>query len=646
MRKRRMARRIATRVVAAMAAMALAGAPLYAVADEAAAGVTPEAEAAALAEGEGSGEPVGEGQPAEEAPETADEVGEGAGDEAGAPVEGEGAADVPATDGADVAGEPDVPEGPQEAVDPTQVPAPSEDAEDVAIDPATADGAANGLPAEAVPSEEATPLAEDDTEAPVLDAGMSVSAKRATAGDTVTFTLRASDEGTGLESAALQLRNLDTGDFASMFSSVSNGGIAADGTMTFTLEIGDAQHAPGRWAAEAVILYDARGNGATYYDPRLAPEGHPGPVADLSALDFEVYGTTGDTEAPVLIGAVGVTVRQVMPGESVTMMLRTEGHDVSRAWITYRTPETGSEHDVELDRRTADGIMSGTMEITPQTEVGVWEALSVNVVDSSGVEKSVTNSALGARAMALSAEEASARSGDDILSRDSADLSALTFEVTPFESQVAGQFWDTPADAWYVTEGWLDYVVSNGIITGYAHADGTPQGKFGPDDPLTRGQLAVILYRHAHPGSTDTVDPSDFASWSAFPDVPAGAYYTAAINWCRETGVITGYDSGPDAGRFLPDRAVTRAELATMVWRFAESYLGIDVSGADPSALETLPDHDRVYPFAAEAVAWCADRGLMTGNILGGTAYLDAQGTATRAQAAKVVTVLVRDVAG
>ena len=128
--------------------------------------------------------------------------------------------------------------------------------------------------------------------------------------------------------------------------------------------------------------------------------------------------------------------------------------------------------------------------------------------------------------------------------------------------------------------------------------------------------------------------------------MPAHAYYTAAINWCREAGVITGYDSGPDAGRFLPDRAVTRAELATMVWRFAESYLGIDVSGADPSALETLPDHDRVYPFAVEAMVWCADEGLMTGNILGGTAYLDAQGTATRAQAAKVVTVLVRDVAG
>lgn len=670
-------RRIATRVVAAMAAMALAGAPLYAVADEAASGMTPEAEATALAGGEGSVGPVGEGLPAEEAPEAADEAGDPAGDEgtedepatgeAGAPAEGEGAADVPVTGEADVAGEPDVPEGSQEVVDSSEVPASGEGVEgedagdavpvdeaetesagNTATDPVSADSASNGLPSEAAPVEETTPLAEDDTEAPTMEGALSVSTKSATAGDTVTFTLRASDVGTGLDSVGLNLLNLDTGDTDYVSAQAWRGDIAGDGTATATLEIEDARHASGRWAVRCVSLSDARGNSVGYYDPRFATdwELENCPTADLSALDFEVCGTTGDTEAPTLIGAVGVTVRQVMPGESVTMMLRTEGHDVSRAWITYRTPETGSEHDVELDRRTADGIMSGTMDITPQTEVGVWEALSVNVVDSNGAQKSVTNSALGARAMALSAEEASARSGDDILSRDSADLSALTFEVTPFESQVAGQFWDTPADAWYVTEGWLDYVVSNGIISGYAYADGTPQGKFGPDDPLTRGQLAVILYRHAHPGSTDTVDPGDFASWSAFPDVPAGAYYTAAINWCRETGVITGYDSGPDAGRFLPDRAVTRAELATMVWRFAKNYLGIDVSGADPSAFESLPDHADIYPFAVEAMVWCADEGLMTGNILGGTAYLDAQGTATRAQAAKVVTVLVRDVAG
>ena len=167
-------------------------------------------------------------------------------DEAGAPVEGEGAAGAPATGEADITGEPDVPEGSQETVDLSGVPAPSEDAGDegagdaapvdgaegepaggVVTGLAPADGAANGLPAEVAPSEEAAPLAKDDTEAPAMGSGMSVSTKRATAGDKVTFTIRASDEGTGLRGASLWLVNRDTGDTWTVSLDA-----AEDGTMT------------------------------------------------------------------------------------------------------------------------------------------------------------------------------------------------------------------------------------------------------------------------------------------------------------------------------------------------------------------------------------------------------------------------------
>ena len=60
---------------------------------------------------------------------------------------------------------------------------------------------------------------------------------------------------------------------------------------------------------------------------------------------------------------------------------------------------------------------------------------------------------------------------------------------------------------------------------------------------------------------------------------------------------------------------MTRAQLATMVWRFAANYLGVDVWSVDPSALSRWPDHDAIYPFAVDAMIWCADRGLITGNI-------------------------------
>ena len=122
-----------------------------------------------------------------------------------------------------------------------------------------------------------------DLEAPVLEGAGSVSTKRATAGDKVTFTIRASDEGTGLRGASLWLVNRDTGDTWTVSLDA-----AEDGTMTGSLQVADERHAPGPWAAEGVILSDRRGNTVEYYDPRFASEYYDGPTADLSALDFEV----------------------------------------------------------------------------------------------------------------------------------------------------------------------------------------------------------------------------------------------------------------------------------------------------------------------------------------------------------------------
>lgn len=85
---------------------------------------------------------------------------------------------------------------------------------------------------------------------------------------------------------------------------------------------------------------------------------------------------------------------------------------------------------------------------------------------------------------------------------------------------------DIDPNAWYATCGAIDYVVSNGIMTGYDN------GLFGPYDYITRGQVATILYRYSNPGSTDTVKSKDYATSSKFKDVAGKKYYTAAINWC------------------------------------------------------------------------------------------------------------------
>ena len=214
------------------------------------------------------------------------------------------------------------------------------------------------------------------------------------------------------------------------------------------------------------------------------------------------------------------------------------------------------------------------------------------------------------------------------------------------------RFYDVPSAEWYVTEGYLDFVVDNGIMQGSTSADGTSDGMFHPSDMVTRGQIATILYRVANPYSTDTTNPEHYALENGFLDSPVdpvsgepvGWYYNAAIKWCHENGIITGYKSGPDAGCFLPDNPVTREDLATMVWRFA-NVMGVDVSGADPSAFYATTDFDTVQDHAVDALIWCADQGIVNGHSHeDGTLTIEPQQGAKRCEVAKVVTVLVRDV--
>lgn len=186
-------------------------------------------------------------------------------------------------------------------------------------------------------------------------------------------------------------------------------------------------------------------------------------------------------------------------------------------------------------------------------------------------------------------------------------------------------FSDTPASAWYVKDGWLAAVVNKGYMTGYG---GTT--RFGPDDPVTRGQVATVLWRAS--GS-----PSVSYS-SKFKDVPRGQYYTTAVLWCAKQGIVTGYGNGI----FKPDNNITREELATMLYRYAK-YRGVSTY-AGTTAYYRTGDTWAVSSWARTAMIWSTYRGVITGIESGGTYYLRPQQTATRAQMAKMITVIMRSV--
>ena len=110
-------------------------------------------------------------------------------------------------------------------------------------------------------------------------------------------------------------------------------------------------------------------------------------------------------------------------------------------------------------------------------------------------------------------------------------------------------FSDVPGDSWYA-DG-VYWARLNGVVSGYNDS------VFGPNDPLTREQLATILWRYAGSpaagSGADFADESDIASWAA-----------SAVDWAQASGYI----GGVGGNRFDPDGTATRAQLAVILMRY------------------------------------------------------------------------------
>ncbi|WNX83965.1 S-layer homology domain-containing protein [Agathobaculum sp. NTUH-O15-33] len=175
----------------------------------------------------------------------------------------------------------------------------------------------------------------------------------------------------------------------------------------------------------------------------------------------------------------------------------------------------------------------------------------------------------------------------------------------------AKRFTDVPAASWYHEA--VDYVVGHGLMKGASDTT------FAPDVDTTRGMLAAILYRRE--GS-----PSVGAE-SAFTDVATNRYDTAAITWASAEGVVTGYGGG----LFGPDDALTREQLAAILYRYAR-LRGHDGSvGADLSAFS---DAAQISAYATDAMRWANAAGLITGK---GGGLLDPKGNAKRSETAAIL---------
>lgn len=180
------------------------------------------------------------------------------------------------------------------------------------------------------------------------------------------------------------------------------------------------------------------------------------------------------------------------------------------------------------------------------------------------------------------------------------------------EAPVSGlPFGDVKSADWFYND--VKYVYEKGMMAG------TAADVFAPNATTTRAMIVTILYRlEGSPAVTGT---------SAFVDVPAGQWYTDAVNWAAANQIV----KGTSATTFAPNASITREQMAAILYRYAQ-YKGYDVT--KKADLSGYSDNGQVSAYAKDALAWANAAKLINGVT---NTTLAPQGNATRAQVSAIL---------
>ena len=186
---------------------------------------------------------------------------------------------------------------------------------------------------------------------------------------------------------------------------------------------------------------------------------------------------------------------------------------------------------------------------------------------------------------------------------------AFTASVPAYAAKIG--FSDVSEDRWSYDS------IKNAVECGYMQ--GVGGGLFDPEGALTRAMVATVLWRRESSHAP--------AAASGFTDVPADGWYSGAVAWAKETGVVKGLTETA----FGPDEFITREQLATMLFRFS---LNAPVSIPERADLEPFADGGTVSDWSEEAMRWAVEANLLKGTDGG---RLDPGGFATREQFAAII---------
>ena len=167
-----------------------------------------------------------------------------------------------------------------------------------------------------------------------------------------------------------------------------------------------------------------------------------------------------------------------------------------------------------------------------------------------------------------------------------------------------------PSD-WYYSA--IKYTYDHNLMSGVS------ANSFQPSGDTTRATIVTVLWR---------LDDSPEQKYSAgFTDVVASQWYTEAVAWATENGIVSGYGGG----LFGPNDTITQEQLAAILYRYAR-YKGYDMTAS--ADLSGYTDSGSISTWAQTAMQWANGAGLITGTS---ATTLNPLGAATRAEVASIL---------
>ena len=201
-------------------------------------------------------------------------------------------------------------------------------------------------------------------------------------------------------------------------------------------------------------------------------------------------------------------------------------------------------------------------------------------------------------------------------------IASILFAVLIFLSMLplgasaaqVSDFTDVKNGAWYYDA--VEYATQNGLFSG------TSKTTFGPGVTMDRGMFVTVTGRLAEVPDTYGRNQS-----SPFLDLTQADYFYPFTVWANDNNIV----NGTGGGKFSPKSAVTREQMATILFKYAQ-YAKYDMAFSDAKYLD-FPDNNRVSAYAVDAMKWATYNGIING-ISGN---LEPQEKSTRAQVAQVL---------